>query len=157
MRANFERVPRFVQKALGRAGKFVGLYPKSWFASFLLLSLVFATGLQNLTFETSNEVLFVPHGSKGLEERRIVEQNFKLDYSNFVRGHETRYGAQVSVIVQAKNVAKHGLLTSGELLKVARDIDGNLTELIAIMKAENTNDKRVAFVDVCAHTRYNTS
>ena len=52
----------------------------------LLLSLFFSTGLQNFSYETDPEYLFVPINALGKEERGTIEQHFPTNYSDYILG-----------------------------------------------------------------------
>ena len=134
---------------LGELGQSVGLNPFGWLFTFLILAAALGTGLQRLTFETDNETLFVPNGAKGLEERNLVERHFPLDYSSeFSRGHESRYGAQISLIIEAVRPDRDGIMSSTRLFDLAKEIDLQIKEVIVRDGSESFD-----FVKVCAHTR----
>ena len=64
--------PVWFSELLGQFGAKVGQNSGWVFSTSLLVAILFATGLQKLTFLTDTEELFVPHGSVGLRVRYSI-------------------------------------------------------------------------------------
>lgn len=87
----------FVDDALNKSfyklGLIVGKQPGYFIIVPILLSLLMITGYQRIDYEMDPEYLFSPVSGQGKHERRIVEENFKVNYSHrFNVGRITRAG-----------------------------------------------------------------
>lgn len=87
----------FVDDALNKSfyklGLIVGKQPGYFIIIPILLSLLMITGYQRIDYEMDPEYLFSPVSGQGKLERRIVEENFKVNYSHrFNVGRITRAG-----------------------------------------------------------------
>ena len=142
-------IPNFLMKWIGLLGKKVARYP-GWFITVsIAVAAFFATGLQRFKYLTEIEELFVPNGARGLKERQIVEDNFNMDYQDYVQGHETRYLPQVSFIIMTKNFSQDSLNQHLGLLNQGKEIDDALKKLVVKTRSK----ENVTFEDVCAKSR----
>ena len=84
-----------------------------------------------------------------VQERQIVEDNFNMDYQDYVQGHETRYLSQVSFIIMTKNFSQDSLSQHLGLLDQGKEIDGALRKIVVKTRSK----ENVTFDDVCAKSR----
>ena len=119
-------IPNSLSKYLGKLGKLCGNHPLTFISLSILIALFFGTGLQRIDYTVDNEQLFVPHGSIGLQERATVESFFPMNYSDYVKGHETRYLSQVAIIIEPKNMSEDGLFSHNGLLDLGLKIDDHV-------------------------------
>ncbi|XP_045785831.1 patched domain-containing protein 3 [Maniola jurtina] len=97
----------FVDDILNRSfyklGLVVGKQPGYFIIIPVLLTLLMITGYQRIHYEMDPEYLFSPVSGQGKLERRIVEEHFKVNYSQrFSVGRITRPGRFGRVIIVAK-------------------------------------------------------
>ena len=143
-------IPNKLTDVIGKLGRNVARSPK-WFIIISLVSAaLFITGLQRITYLTDLEELYVPYGGRGLEERRVVESYFDMDYQDFIMGHETKFLSALYVIVLAKNSSQDSLCHHNGLLNHGKMIDAALNNLVVTTK-EGTN---VTLQNVCAKTHF---
>ena len=142
-------IPEFLMKWIGLLGKKVARYPGWFIAVSIAVAAGFATGLQRMKYLTDIEELFIPTLARGIQERQIVEDNFNMDYQDYVQGHETRYLSQVSFIIMTKNFSQDSLSQHLGLLNQGKEIDGALRKLVV----KTISKENVTFEDVCAKSR----
>lgn len=148
--ACIDLIPYYLTKYIGKLGRNVARFPFWFIVMSLLTAALFATGLQRMTYLTDTEVLFVPHGARGLDERNIVESYFNMDYQKYVQGHETNYFSGLWIIIVTKNVSQDSLPHHNGLLNHGKMIDAALNKLV-VTTAQREN---VTFEDVCARTHF---
>lgn len=82
-----------LNKSFYKLGLIVGRQPGYFIIIPILLSMLMITGYQRINYEMDPEYLFSPVSGQGKFERKIVEENFKVNYSHrFNVGRITRAG-----------------------------------------------------------------
>jgi hypothetical protein len=66
--------------------------------------------------------------------------------SDYIQGHETRYGPLISVIIEAKNHIQDGLMSHNGLFKLAKSMDEDLKKI----EIETLIHGSIKFQDICA-------
>lgn len=88
-------VDDFLNKAFHKIGLIVGRHPAYFVIIPFVLALLCFTGFQRIHYEIDPEYLFSPINGPGKTERAIVEEHFKLNYSDkFSLERITRPGIQ---------------------------------------------------------------
>lgn len=86
-------VDDILNRSFYKLGLVVGRNPGYFIIIPVLLTLLMITGYQRIYYEMDPEYLFSPVRGQGKYERRIVEENFKVNYSHrFNVGRITRAG-----------------------------------------------------------------
>lgn len=75
-------VDELLNKAFYRLGLAVGNHPGYFLIVPVMLTMFFATGYQRIHTNIDPEYLFSPINGEGKYERAVVEDFFKLNYSN---------------------------------------------------------------------------
>ncbi|OXU24936.1 hypothetical protein TSAR_000668 [Trichomalopsis sarcophagae] len=97
-------VDDFLNKAFHKIGLIVGRHPAYFVIIPVILALLCFTGFQRIHYEIDPEYLFSPINGPGKTERAIVEEHFKLNYSEkFSLERITRPGRFGHVIVVPKD------------------------------------------------------
>jgi len=103
------RMDIFVTTKMARLGEKIARNPLQFIGFSLLLSALFATGLQQIAYESDPSYLFVPTGARALNEQLIINKWFPNKMNRFVRGGETRLptSAELAVIpLEGENVMR---------------------------------------------------
>ncbi|KAH9645899.1 hypothetical protein HF086_010098 [Spodoptera exigua] len=134
-----------LNKSFYKLGLVVGRQPGYFIIIPLLLTLLMITGYQRIHYEMDPEYLFSPVSGQGKYERRIVEENFKVNYSHrFNVGRITRAGRFGRVIIVAKDNNTNMLRT--EVWKELRQLD----ELVQNMTVTMPNGDTFTYKEECA-------
>lgn len=134
-----------LNKSFYKLGLVVGRQPGYFIIIPVLLSLLMITGYQRIHYEMDPEYLFSPVSGQGKYERRIVEENFKVNYSHrFNVGRITRAGRFGRVIIVAKDNNTNMLRT--EVWKELRQLD----ELVQNMTVTLPSGETFTYKEECA-------
>lgn len=138
-------VDDILNKSFYKLGLIVGRQPGYFIIIPILLSLLMITGYQRINYEMDPEYLFSPVRGQGKYERRIVEENFKVNYSHrFNVGRITRPGRFGRVIIVAKDNTTNML--RAEVWKELRELD----ELVQNMTVTLPTGEKFTYKDECA-------
>ncbi|KAI5641695.1 patched family domain-containing protein [Phthorimaea operculella] len=111
-----------LNRSFYKLGFVVGRNPGYFIIIPVLLTLLMITGYQRVYYEMDPEYLFSPVSGQGKLERRIVEEHFKVNYSQrFNVGRITRAGRFGRVIIVSKDNNTNILRT--EFWKELRELD----------------------------------
>lgn len=139
--------PKTLDKYLTEACEYLASLVNKYCSYFILisvfLSVIGAHGLRTMTYETDNEVLFVPSRSDGMKHREELEKFFPTNYSAFAPGHESRGRHSLEIIITAKN--EGSVLTSTVWDEVDK-INEFLTRRLVVLHKK----KKIRFVEICA-------
>lgn len=92
-------VDDILNRSFYKLGLIVGKNPGYFIIIPVLLTLLMITGYQRIYYEMDPEYLFSPVYGQGKFERKIVEDNFKVNYSHrFNVGRITRAGKFVLLL-----------------------------------------------------------
>ncbi|XP_035436097.2 patched domain-containing protein 3 [Spodoptera frugiperda] len=134
-----------LNRSFYKLGLVVGRQPGYFIIIPVLLTLLMITGYQRIHYEMDPEYLFSPVSGQGKYERRIVEENFKVNYSHrFNVGRITRAGRFGRVIIVAKDNNTNMLRT--EVWKELRQLD----ELVQNMTVTMPNGDTFTYKEECA-------
>ncbi|CAB3255396.1 unnamed protein product [Arctia plantaginis] len=134
-----------LNKSFYKLGLMVGKQPGYFIIIPILLSMVMITGYQRINYEMDPEYLFSPVSGQGKIERKIVEENFKVNYSHrFNVGRITRAGRFGRVIIVSKDNNTNMLRT--EVWKELRQLD----DLVQNMTVTLPNGETFSYKEECA-------
>ncbi|XP_011164677.1 patched domain-containing protein 3 [Solenopsis invicta] len=102
-------VDDFLNRAFYKVGLVVGRHPGYFIIVPILLACICFTGYQRIHYEIDPEYLFSPVNGPSKTERAIVEQYFKVNYSQFSFSRITRPGRFGHVIVIPKDGGRNML------------------------------------------------
>ncbi|CAB4064133.1 unnamed protein product [Lepeophtheirus salmonis] len=106
-----------------------------------LLGLLFASGLQQIVYQSDPKYLFFPSYSRTINDKEIVEKLFPTNYSNYEIGKELSNEYEAHLIFVPKNGSS---LLNIEYWKSIAELDKIIYEKLRIVQ-----DKNVTFKDIC--------
>ncbi|KAK0078399.1 hypothetical protein PV325_002536 [Microctonus aethiopoides] len=129
MKCKLTFVDDFLNRTFYKLGFIVGHNPGYFVIIPVLLSCICITGYQRIHYEIDPEYLFSPINGPGKFERAIVEEHFKVNYSNrFSVGRITRPGRFGHLIIIPKDGSNNMLRrVIWDELKQLDDIIHNIT------------------------------
>ena len=92
-----------LRKIFYRYGKIVGTHPGYFIIVPILVTLLCATGVQQMIYNYDPEYLFSPSNGQAKYERNLVEEYFPANYSSFKANRITRAGKLGRLIIKAKD------------------------------------------------------
>lgn len=92
-----------LKKFFYRVGYMIGDHPVIFVLVPVLLTALAASGFQQMDYEFDPEYLFSPTSGVAKEERAVLEENFPVDYNNFMSSRISRVGKFARLIVTPKD------------------------------------------------------
>ncbi|XP_071744298.1 patched domain-containing protein 3 [Lepeophtheirus salmonis] len=135
------RLDAYVRKCMGSLGRFIGKHPSHFITVPFLLGLLFASGLQQIVYQSDPKYLFFPSYSRTINDKEIVEKLFPTNYSNYEIGKELSNEYEAHLIFVPKNGSS---LLNIEYWKSIAELDKIIYEKLRIVQ-----DKNVTFKDIC--------
>ena len=86
-----------------KVGRLIGEHPVIFVIVPVLLTALAASGFQQMDYEYDPEYLFSPTSGVAKEERAVLEDNFPVDYNNFMSSRISRVGKFARLIVTPKD------------------------------------------------------
>ncbi|XP_048522309.1 patched domain-containing protein 3 [Dendroctonus ponderosae] len=137
-------VDDYLNKAFYKLGFVVGKHPGYFIIVPILLTCLGMTGYQKMHNNIDPEYLFSPLNGEGKQERSIVEQYFKVNYtSRFNVARITRAGRFGRVIITSKDGIKNMLRT--DVWKEMRQLDDLIQNMTVHFQEEQFN-----YSNICA-------
>ncbi|KAF5303490.1 hypothetical protein FQA39_LY09953 [Lamprigera yunnana] len=135
---------KFLNRSFFKLGLLVGRHPGYFLIVPVLLFLLFLTGYQRIHYNIDPEYLFSPVNGPGKYERAVVEEHFKLNYTDrFNVARITRAGRFGRVIVTSSSSNKNMLRT--EIWKEMRLLDDIIQNITV-----SFDDDFFSYKDICA-------
>lgn len=137
-------IDRYLSRSFRKIGNVIGLYPGYFVVIPVLVSIIFATGLQRIHYEDDPEYLFSPINGRSKSERSTIDTLFPMNYStNFNVGRITHKGRFARVIIvpnDGGSVLRSHIFD--EVIKLNYAIRNNITI--------NYDDEEYNFLSLCA-------
>jgi len=137
----------FIDKLLSKwflsCGKTIGRNPGYFVIIPLLLSIIFATGLQRIHYEDDPEYLFSPVNGRSKAEKKTIDTLFPMNYSdNFNVGRITHKGRFGRLLIVAKD---GGSVLREQVFKEIVYMDSIIRNMTIIY-----DEDKYAYNDICA-------
>lgn len=136
----------FLNRTFFRLGIAIANNPGYFIIVPIFLSIILATGFQNIVYQDDPEYLFAPTNGGAKRERAIIEENFKMNFTaDFHPSRVTRTGRFIRFIITAKD--GESLLRSkvwNEIIK----LDDLVHEMNITVQGETEETYR--YNDLCA-------
>ncbi|XP_023226009.1 patched domain-containing protein 3-like [Centruroides sculpturatus] len=142
-----EILRRFISVTLSRIGYNVGCYPQIYIVIPFMFTIVFATGLLNISSSKDIEYLYVPSDASSKADRAAIESMFSANMSQCDYSRISRFEAAI-VLVTSKNETSILEETVIEEIIELDDIIRNVSVL--------WNNAFVRYEDLCCRTDENT-
>ena len=135
-------VDRVLSAWFRRLGERIGRKPGFFLVMPVMISLLAATGVQQLRYQDDPDYLFSPSNGRSTEELAIVERLFPTNFTNFNTGRMTDTGHFIRLIVTAPG--------GGSVLK--QDIFDDLVKLDKIVRdvEVDAGEEQWAYDQICA-------
>ncbi|CAL4066460.1 unnamed protein product [Meganyctiphanes norvegica] len=99
-----QKFDSFLNRTFFRLGKLIAANPGYFIIVPIFITVILATGFQNIIYQDDPEYLFAPTNGGAKTERATIEENFKLNFtSDFHPSRITRTGRFTRVIITAKD------------------------------------------------------
>ena len=135
-------VDRVLSAKFRRLGEHIGRKPGFFLVMPVMISLLAATGVQQLRYQDDPEYLFSPSNGRSREELAVVERLFPTNFTAFNTGRMTDTGHFIRLIVTAPG--------GGSVLK--QDIFDELVKLDKIVREVEVDagEEQWAYDQICA-------
>ncbi|KAL7301622.1 hypothetical protein TKK_0005631 [Trichogramma kaykai] len=147
---SFKCVDYSLNKAFYKIGSIVGLHPKYFIITPVIVTFICIIGFRYIHYEIDPEYLFSPINGPGKHERAIVEQFFRMNYTKYFNlGRITRPGRFGHVIVISKDDNQNMLRK--EIWEELRLLDTYIKNFTVNYENESFNFSRICarWLDYC--------